>query len=265
MTTLRVALLAPIANSLYARSVAWLAANEPGLELVGAVVRTPFTLSRIRGELRRDGPRLVEKVRDKLVLAEPADAGDDQETLLAFARRAGVPGRTLRDVCPRVITVDDHNDDASLAFLRAARPDVTAFTGGGMIRRALLGIPRMGVLNCHMGQLPRYRGTDVVEWPMVEGALDSLGLTVHFMDEGLDTGAILLDDPYELRPGDTIAAIRRRLSSRMPAVMMAALRGLRDEALTPAPQREADGRQYFVMHPRLVALAAEKLRRRTGG
>ena len=48
-----------------------------------------------------------------------------------------------------------------------------------------------GVLNCHMGILPKYRGMDVVEWPFLENDRLNVGITCHLMDKGIDTGDIL--------------------------------------------------------------------------
>ena len=262
---MRVALLSPIHNSLYSRLVAQQVAHESGLELVCAVVRTPWDLKRIRSEMTRDGVRLLKKVQQKLVLGEAAYPADDTETLPALARRLELNAGSLNELCRGqhipCLTVRDHNDPRALELLRSLQPDVIAFTGGGLLRKELLGIPRLGVMNCHSGILPLYRGMDVVEWPMIEQRLDDIGvgLTLHFMDPGVDTGPLLLQRRVGLRPGDTIASLRRRMEPQMVELMLEGLRGLRDGSVTPRPQLAADGRQYFVMHPRIKECAEKRL------
>ncbi len=262
---IKVALLSPIHNSLYSRLVAQQVMNESGLELMCAVVRTPWDLKRIRSEMTRDGVRLLKKVQQKLVLGEAAYPAEDAETLPALAKRLELNARSLNELCLGqqipCLTVRDHNDPRALELLRSVQPDVIAFTGGGLLRKDLLAIPRLGVLNCHSGILPLYRGMDVVEWPMIEGRLEDVGvgLTLHFMDAGVDTGPILLQKRVELRPGDTIALLRRRMEPMMVEVMLEGLRGLRDGTITPNPQRAEDGRQYFVMHPRIKDCAERRL------
>jgi methionyl-tRNA formyltransferase len=265
---MRVLLLAPIRNSLYARILGHLIAQEPGLELVGIVVRRPWSWNRIRGELRRDGPRLLKKVYQKLVLGDEAFKASPQRNLLTVAQESGLTAKTLQTIaaqagCP-CLTVGDHNDQQSLDMIRAQSPDAIAFTGGGLIRRDLLGIPKLGVLNCHMGQLPPYRGMDVVEWPVLEttAGFPPLGLTVHSMDAGVDTGPLLRVEKFELEPTDDFARIRERLTARMPTMMFEVLQDLRDQRVAPVAQASADGRQYFVLHPRLYSVAQAKLAQR---
>jgi methionyl-tRNA formyltransferase len=103
---------------------------------------------------------------------------------------------------------------------------------------------------------------DVVEWTALEsGVADpGIGVTVHYMDEGVDTGAILARHRTELKPGDDFAAIRRRMERDMARVMVQCVRDLRDRKIEPEPQKPGDGRQYFVMHPALLDLARRRLK-----
>ena len=239
------------------------------MQLTSAIVRTPWTLDRIRGELRRDGPRLLRKVHRKLVLGEHGVDRVNSPSLLTVSKAAGLPAGSL-DTLGRtsgfaVHTVRNHNDADALEALRKDAPDVVVFTGGGLIRKPLLDIPRLGVLNCHMGVLPAYRGMDVVEWPFLDpmayssGKSPAVGLTVHFMDTGVDTGDLLLTKHVALEPGDTFASIRDRIESLMPQLTLEALRGLRDATLTRRPQAKGDGRQFFVLHPRMGRRASDRL------
>ena len=151
----------------------------------------------------------------------------------------------------------------ALAALHAGRPDVIAFTGGGLLRKQVLRSARLGVLNCHLGILPSYRGMDVVEWPWVESRHDEriprVGLTVHFMDSGVDTGPILLTRFIPVRLDDTFTSIRIRLEPMMVRMMLETVTGLRDGTLHARPQPHDDGRQYYVMHPRIQTVAERRL------
>ncbi len=265
---MRVLLLSPLRSSLYSRVLAHLIAREPGFELVGIVVRRPYSFKRLSSELRRDGSRLLNKVYQKMILGDAALRQSDQQTLLTVAQASGLSARHVqelaRDVgCP-CLTVGDHNDARSLEFIRQQTPDAIAFTGGGLIRRDLLAIPRLGVLNCHMGLLPHYRGMDVVEWPLLEARPEQpvppeLGLTVHFMDPGVDTGPILRSESISLERGDDFRRLRERLTARMPTLLLEVLRGLRDQTIDPQAQAASAGKQYYVMHPRLYELALQRL------
>jgi folate-dependent phosphoribosylglycinamide formyltransferase PurN len=264
---MRLAVLAPTPSSLYSRLVTHLAAGEAGIEVVLIVVRSMLSPRRLRSEVRRDGPRLIEKIYRKLLLGERAYPPDDPDTLLGLALQSGLVARTLRELARRnripLLTAGDMNGRRAEQALRAARPDVIAFTGGGLIRSALLSVPRLGILNCHMGILPELRGMDVVEWAVLEAGEESprIGLTLHLMDRGVDTGPILLHHHLDLRLGDTLEAVRQRLEPAMVRLMMQGICGLRDGSITPRTQSEAAGRQYYVMHPRLHAAASARLAR----
>lgn len=259
---MRVALFSPTHKSMYARLVLHLLEHEPGIEVVGVVTRSLFSWRRVRGELRRDGPRLLRKIHAKLVLGERAYAPEDTRSLAWHVRKAGLEGRSLDQLCgernvPK-ITVQDLNGPKTQAFLKACKADLVAFTGGGLIRKPILEIPSLGVLNCHAGLLPPYRGMDAVEWAILEAqGTPQTGLTLHFMDPGVDTGPILLQEPIPPEPGESLAQLRTRIEGRMPFLMLEGVRGLLGGSIRPRPQRLEEGKQYFVIHPRL-RLAAER-------
>ena len=253
---------------MYARLVLELLSQEPGIQVVRVVLRTPWTLNRVRGELRRDGPRLLRKAHRKLVLGDAAYSQSEvTETIVNLADSVGLQGGSLVDLARlrgvKCTTVKDHNDDQSLVELRSDNPDVIAFTGGGLIRKPLLSIPRTGILNCHMGLLPVYRGMDVVEWPFVEAndlTAVPVGITVHFMDSGLDTGPILFRRQIEYRDVLTFRGLRDRFEPHMVRSMVEAICRIRDGKYELEHQRPMDGRQYFVMHPRILTFAEHRLR-----
>ncbi|MCR9095924.1 MAG: hypothetical protein NXI30_17010 [bacterium] len=269
----RVVVLAPIANSPFSRSVCALVAEEPGLELVGIVCRRILNPARLRSELKRDGVRLARKAFRKIVLAEADDSAGDEPGFHDRTREAGVADLSL-DAFARqrgipIVHVADHNDDESIAAIRDMRPDVVGFTGGGIIRQKLIDVAGRGIFNTHMGPLPAYRGMDVVEWPILEADAESearskgpeLGVTLHFMDKGIDTGPIVRIDPVPIRHGDTMERLRRRFEPVMVDILLEGLRWVRDGGADERAQAEVDGRQYFVMHPRLYEEARRRLAR----
>ncbi len=261
----RIAILAPVVNSPFSRSVLALCLREPGIEVVGVLCRRILNPARLRAELRRDGARLARKAWRKLVLAEADDSAAGEEGFHDLASRAGVGKRSLKrlasDAGVPFRSVDDHNAPESIDALRAMRPDVVAFTGGGIIRQPLIEASGLGIFNTHMGPLPEYRGMDVVEWPILEadGVEPVLGVTLHFMDRGIDTGPIVKVERVPIHAGDRMERLRKRFEPVMVSILMEGIRLVRDGALEPRPQAEADGRQYFVMHPRLYAEARRRL------
>lgn len=262
---MRVAVFAPIQNGLYSRVLTHLVHNEPGLEMACVIVRTPWDLKRIKGEIKRDGARLVRKVYQKLVLGEKGFDPGSTDHLKAYAQRVQMPGKNLTELCNthgiKLVSTRDHNSPEVQKALKETGAEIVAFTGGGLIRQHILDATRLGVLNCHMGILPPYRGMDVVEYPVLEGATDDpgLGITTHFMAKGVDTGDILLKRRFDLVPDDSYQKMRIRVGPIMVDLMLETLRGLRDQTLEPKPQDERDGKQYYVLHPRIYEKAVRDL------
>ncbi len=239
---MKVALLAPLASSLYSRLVLRDLLVEPSISVCAVIVRSPFSIKRFRSEFRRDGVRLLRKIREKLVLPgnHPGNASEP-------------PG--LKELCRdkkiTYLVVPDHNHPRAQRLLREQLPDLILFTGGGLIRRGILELPAIGVLNCHSGILPAYRGMDVVEWALLEGLTNHVGLTLHLMDAGVDTGPVLFQRHVPPGNQEALPDLRKRMEKMMPRLMLDAVRALRDGQFMPQPQSQPRGKQYFVMHPRL--------------
>jgi methionyl-tRNA formyltransferase len=156
------------------------------------------------------------------------------------------------------VIVDDMNGARALEALRAAEPELIVYSGGGIVKDDLLSIPSVGVLNAHMGLLPGYRGMNALEWSLLYG--DRLGITIHFIDRGVDTGDIVLRRELDVT-ADTIQELRAAATRISADALAEAVRRLADGTA----QREAqspEGKQYFVMHPRLKRIAEQRLRPR---
>lgn len=263
---MKVVVLSPVNNSLYSKLVLKLCHEEPGVEVAGIVVRRILNLNRVRSELKRDGVRLVRKAWKKLVLGgDVRDSSAGETGFYELARDQGVGqvsvSRLAKELGVPCLRVGDHNDADSVRFLERVKPDVVAFTGGGLIRQSLLEASGRGIFNAHMGVLPAYRGMDVVEWPLVEEQSGTIGIgvTLHFMARGVDTGPIALIERVSIRPGDSMERLRKRFEPAMLGAMLKGIRAARDGTLDLKAQRAEEGRQYFVMHPRFYEIARKKL------
>ncbi len=260
---MRLVFFAPTRKSLYSRIVAQRILVEPEVVLSAIVVRSIWSFHRFRAELRRDGPRLLGKIRTKLVLGENALSESEDKKTTEVERAAG---DDLYEMARRYeipfISAPDLNDTRVENNLATIAPHLIIFTGGGLIRSNILSIPSLGVMNCHSGILPRYRGMDVIEWPLLEGDAEKaqVGLTLHYMDRGVDTGPLLLQHHETLRAEDSIEAIRARLEPLMIELVLKGIRELQSGTLEPTPQVVDEGKQYYVMHPRLKEIVTRKLR-----
>lgn len=262
---MKIVLFAPIDNSLYARLLAGELLKTEGVSLEAMVVRSHWNLKRFRSELGRDGARLLRKVYQKYLLGDARYNDSENRNLSRLAEEKRLDFGSLKEFARLhevpYILVKDLNDPAGEEVLKEVQPDLVVFTGGGLIRANILALPKLGVLNCHTGILPPYRGMDVVEWTAAERQVSTVGFgaTLHFMDKGVDSGPIILKRTISTRPNDDFHSIRERLEVVMVELMLEGIAGLREGTLQPQAQKIEDGRQYFVMHPRVKRFAEQQL------
>src|SRR5437588_2548104 len=115
-------------------------------------------------------------------------------------------------------------DRQSIEEIRALTPDVIVVMAYGQILpRAVLEIPRVACLNLHASLLPRWRGAAPIQAAIAAGDHET-GITVIYMDEGLDTGDILLQRKIDILPTDTGASLHDRLAEIAPGALLESLR-----------------------------------------
>ena len=115
-------------------------------------------------------------------------------------------------------------DPQAIENIRGLAPDVIIVAAYGQILpRDVLEIPRLACLNLHASLLPRWRGAAPIQAAIVAGDRET-GITVMYMDEGLDTGDILLQRNVEILPNETGGALHDRLAAIAPDALLEALR-----------------------------------------
>lgn len=129
------------------------------------------------------------------------------------------------------------------AGLVACAPDVLVVAAYGLILSpAVLALPRYGCLNIHASLLPRWRGAAPIH-RAIEAGDGETGITIMQMDEGLDTGAMLIKRALTIGAGETTGALHDRLAALGAEMIVAALRALPEGGLVATPQ-PAEGVTY---------------------
>ena len=165
--------------------------------------------------------------------------GDGQPSLAAWARERG-------------FAVSEHRrlgDADAVRALRAMAPDVVVLAGADIVPASILAVPRTVTINPHYGLLPRYRGMNVTEWSIFHD--DPVGVTVHAVDPGIDTGDLLLQDTIVVDRGETLESLRAKHQEAAERLLGEAVARLAAGELPRVAQRPEDGRQFYRMHPAL--------------
>jgi methionyl-tRNA formyltransferase len=137
----------------------------------------------------------------------------------------------------------NHPDVVALAD--RLQPDVIAVFGTSLIRGPLLERGRLGMFNLHGGLSPRYRGADCTFWALYNGEPEQVGCTLHRIDAGIDTGALIAHVCPEVREGDDELALFWRAVRDSADAYAELLNRLERGARLGRPQGEK-GRLYQV-------------------
>jgi methionyl-tRNA formyltransferase len=173
-----------------------------------------------------------------------------------FLKRGGL--KSLRLVMKRRVFLFqqplDHTE--TLSRLKALKLDVGLHKTGVIYREATISCFRLGILNPHIGILPKYRGRNVMEWALIEN--EPVGITVFFIDSGIDTGKrIVLREEVDISHCHSIDEAKRHLFNLDAVFFRRALELLRSHDFE-YKLNDGSGRRYYVMSE-LFQSVVEKL------
>jgi len=141
---------------------------------------------------------------------------------------------------PIVMQPQTTKDEAFIGEVKRMSPDLIVVAAyGRMLTRDLLDIPPLGCINVHASLLPKYRGAAPIQWAIVKGERKT-GITIMKMDEGMDTGDILLAQEVEIGDEDTAQSLHDRLAQVGASLIIKAMDQLDKGTLRPIPQDHSE-------------------------
>lgn len=127
-------------------------------------------------------------------------------------------------------------DGTALAMLQEAAPDLVIVVAyGKILTKEILEYPKYGCINIHASLLPKLRGAAPIQWSVING-FDKTGVTSMQMDEGLDTGDMLLKDEITIGENETAGELHDRLSVLGAEVLEKTIDALLKGELKPEKQ-----------------------------
>lgn len=150
-------------------------------------------------------------------------------------------------VARRLLFFEKPLDDAeSLKTLSRLHLDVGLHKAGVIYRDATIRAFRLGILNPHIGLLPRYRGRAVMEWSLLEG--EPTGITVFFIDRGIDTGErIVLREEVDVSHCRSVEEAKLYLFNLDARFFHRAIERLGEPGFSYERNERGAGRRYYVM------------------
>ena len=220
---------------------------------VKAIVILKFSVSRIRSELYRDGlPLFIKRVWRKLILKSDENNIETDLSLVNLKNSIEPSISDIRKLAAQnniqCLMVNTFNE--SIELEKNAKGDLCIFTGGGLIPEQVLDYFSEGIINIHMGPLPQYKGMDVVEAPILEGAFNHIALTAHIMESELDAGPLIAEMKFITDEYESLSELRNEMGAMMPIIAVESILSVLSFEANLIKQ-ESTGQQYYFIHPRL--------------
>lgn len=133
-------------------------------------------------------------------------------TIMGFASEKGIPVHRIKTA----------NSKKFQAMLKELKPDVIINQSQSIIKSGLLDIPSIGVINRHNALLPKNRGRLTPFWVAFKREVET-GVSIHFVDEGIDSGDIIVQEKYPVEKRDTFNSLVKKNYKIAPLAMIKAL------------------------------------------
>lgn len=161
-----------------------------------------------------------------------------------------LPVYRIRKITPKII-----------GQIREISPDfIVSLSATQVFSEDLLSLPRRGCINLHSGPLPKYRGSFPTFWQFLNDE-NKIGITVHFMNEKIDAGDILLQDYIEIYPEDSLFSLLDRVKITGIQILLKALNMLESNNIITIPNDIEKGSYYRLPERKDVKLLLSKNKR----
>ena len=173
--------------------------------------------------------------RIELVVTQPDRPVGRKQVLTAPPVKVAALAHGLPVVQPEKIK----NNAEFRGMLEAMRPDaIVVVAYGRIIPKWMLDLPRLGCINLHGSLLPKYRGAAPIQWAIANGD-EVLGNTTMLLEEGLDTGPMLMKKSLVLKPEETSEDALVRLAELGAPMVVKTLAGFADGSIVPDAQDDS--------------------------
>ncbi|MDH5543456.1 MAG: methionyl-tRNA formyltransferase [Nitrospinota bacterium] len=174
------------------------------------------------------------------VVVHPAPASELENNLI---RRFAI-SLNLPVYAPASVNKSPFIDEIS-----SKQPDLMILSGyGKILKKEILSIPRLGTINLHGGLLPKYRGGSPINWQIINDEKKG-GCAIIFVDEGIDTGDIIVQETYEIGSEDTAGDIYVKTLEIFPRLLVNTLEDIANERIKREKQNSSDGSYYKKRYP----------------
>lgn len=151
---------------------------------------------------------------------------------------------TYNDTIP-TIEVDNINDNKAFQFISQLSPDLICVCGTSVIKPRIFDLAKHGAINIHVGITPEYMSAKPIEWALHNKDYDNVGVTVHFVDQGVDTGDIIFQEKIPINNGESVGSIYARCKIAGCNLMLRATSEIEKGTVKRWRKEGVPGRKYI--------------------
>ncbi len=168
-----------------------------------------------------------------ILRCKPSDS-----TLEELALQVGIPVRT----------VDKVNTSDFVNWVYSQKPDLNiSMSYDQIFHKPILQTAPKGFINCHAGNLPYYRGRNVLNWAIINNEKE-IGLTILYVDEGIDTGDIILQRHLLIDWEDNYGTVLAKVQDAFPELLAEAVTLIKEDRVQRQPQSHLEGTYFCARH-----------------
>ena len=145
----------------------------------------------------------------------------------------------------KIYEINDIHSDEGINLLSSLNCELLVVCGTGILKRTVFELPKIGTINLHQGEVPKYKGAPPGFWELWNNERQA-GVTVHFIDEGVDTGDIILQETVPIFDYDNYSSINKKLSEISLSIYPEAVRQIATGKNRRIKQSNGIGKQYFL-------------------
>ena len=152
-------------------------------------------------------------------------------TLLSFAYQFNIP----------YIKSENINSQEFISMIQKYNTDIfVSMSFNQIFKEPLISLPPLKTINCHAGKLPRYRGRNILNWVLINDEKE-FGITIHYIDDGIDTGDIILQETFLISENDDYTSLLETAHTKCADLLYKALQLFALNAVKPTKQDHTQG------------------------
>lgn len=169
---------------------------------------------------------------------------DDTLKINFICARNNNPDIVLRNLAKEnsidYLTHPNINSDEFLEKIKPYQCDILiSMSFNQIFKSRLIDLTPLKAINCHAGKLPFYRGRNILNWALINDEKE-FGITVHYIDEGIDTGDIILQSCYPILEDDSYLTLLERAYKACPIALYKAIKQIQVGGVNPIRQNSID-------------------------